>query len=150
QASFRPNPAVELFGKEAWSDEEATMLAHGLYGAGLDDTLLAAMKRTEGRARSMLFANLFAGKASDQKALVENAPMPVALVDGADDVVVNTGYVASLKVRNLWDNHYYLLRGLGHVAFLTNPEVFNPILSRFAADMDARALAGAKGRTAAA
>ncbi len=144
QTGFRANPAVALFGKAEWSDEEVNMLAQGLYGPACDDILRNALKRTDGRSRTLLFASLWAGKASDQKALAETAPMPLAIVDGADDPVVNTGYIAGLKIRNLWEGHYHLLRGLGHVAFLTAPETFNPIFARFARDMALRAAEGQK------
>ena len=81
-----------------------------------------------------------AGKASDQKALAEHSPVPLAIVNGADDPMINVRYVGRLTYRNLWDDHYYLLRGVGHAPFLSAPHLFDPIFERFLADMARSAL----------
>jgi pimeloyl-ACP methyl ester carboxylesterase len=138
QTGYRPNPDIALFGKADLTDAEVEALAVSTYGEEVDDHLRQAVRRTDGRARELLFASLYAGKPHDQKKLVEESDVPLAVVDGAEDHVVNTDYVASLDFANLWDDHYYLLRGQGHVAFLAAPEVFNPILGRFLADVDMR------------
>jgi pimeloyl-ACP methyl ester carboxylesterase len=82
-----------------------------------------------------MFASLFAGQISDQRKLAEDSLVPIAIVNGSDDPLVNVEYVGSLTYRNLWDKHCYLLRGAGHVPFLHEPEAFNAILERFVADM---------------
>jgi pimeloyl-ACP methyl ester carboxylesterase len=71
--------------------------------------------------------------------MAETTPVPIAVVNGADDPVVNADYVGSLHYKALWDEHSYILRGLGHAPFLQAPDVFNPILGRFMQDMQARA-----------
>ena len=97
------------------------------------------MRRTDGRARTLMFAGLFSGAVSNQKALAEKSEVPVALVDGADDPFVNLDYVSSLAYASLWDKHHYLLRDGGHAAFLGAPAMFDAILARFVADMAKRA-----------
>jgi pimeloyl-ACP methyl ester carboxylesterase len=139
QSGYRPNPHVALFGKRDLTPEEAETVAEATYGAFADDTLRAAVERTDGRAREFLFASLMAGKPSDQRKLVETSSVPLAIVDGADDNVVNTDYIGGIQYANLWDKHYYVLRGQGHVAFLAAPEIFNPIFARFLDDMEKRA-----------
>ncbi len=87
----------------------------------------------------MTFENLLAGGPADQKKTVEDADIPVAFINGADDPFVNLDYVGGLRCRNLWDEHCYVLRGLGHVPFLQAPQTFNAILTRFVTDMEKRA-----------
>jgi pimeloyl-ACP methyl ester carboxylesterase len=139
QGGFQPNPLVGLLGKEELTPEEMEAFATGVYGAAADATLRAALKRTDGRSRSLMFQSLFGGANSNQKELAEKSPVPLAIVDGADDPFVNLGYISSLPYTNLWERHCYVLRGLGHAPFLTGAEAFNPILTRFMADMAKRA-----------
>jgi pimeloyl-ACP methyl ester carboxylesterase len=139
QGGFQPHPMIGLFGKEDLTAEEAEAFAVGAYGASTDAVLREAVKRTDGRARRMMFESLFAGANSDQKELAEKSAVPLAIVNGAEDPFVNVKYIEGLAYSNLWDHHCYALRGLGHAPFLTGAEVFNPILAHFIADMEARA-----------
>ena len=135
QAGFLPNPLAGLLGKPVLSEEEIGVLAAAVYGPALNDTLLAAMRRADGRARALMFQGLFMGQIANQRSLVESASVPVAMVNGADDPFINVEYIGGLRYQNLWDKHCYMLRGLGHVAFLQAPDLFNPILGRFLAEM---------------
>ncbi len=139
QAGFLPNPLVGLLGKPDLSEEEIGVLATAVYGPALNDTLLAAMRRSDGRARALMFQGLFTGQIANQRDLVQSASVPVAMINGADDPFVNVEYIGSLRYQNLWDKHCYMLRGLAHVAFLQAPELFNPILGRFLEEMAERA-----------
>ncbi len=135
QAGFKPIPQIGLAGKPDFTAEEVEMFAMATCGAHADQVVRDAIKRTDGRARAVMFASLFTGQASDQKALVETSPVPVAVVNGAEDPLLNVEYVGGLHYRNLWDKHCYVLRGAGHACFLDKPDAFTAILSRFAADM---------------
>jgi pimeloyl-ACP methyl ester carboxylesterase len=133
--SFKPNPLVGLIGKEAFTDDEAEAFGRGTYVALYDDGMRGVIQRADGRLRRMIFENLVSGGAANEKEAAENATMPIAFVNGAEDPFVNLDYIAGLKYRNLWDKHSYVLRGLGHVPFLQAPDVFNPIFSRFLMEM---------------
>ena len=126
-----------MAGKEQFDEEDYQAFADLTVG-GIDDPLLAgAMRRTHGLARSTMFQGLMAGKSSDERDLVENAAIPVAVINGEKDKLVNLDYVGGLRIRNLWNEHHYLLRGLGHASFREAPEIFNPILSSFLTDVEA-------------
>jgi pimeloyl-ACP methyl ester carboxylesterase len=146
QTGFKPNPLVMLIGKEEFSDEEAEAFGQGTYGALFNDQFRRAIKRTDGRLRRMTFENLMAGGPADQKAAAENATMPVAFVNGADDPFVNLEYVGGLRYRSLWDDHCYVLRGLGHVPFLQAPAAFNPIFARYLAEVADRVVRPQKAK----
>jgi pimeloyl-ACP methyl ester carboxylesterase len=134
---FQPSPELMLAGKEQFDEEDYQAFADLTVG-GIDDPLLArAMRRTHGLARGTMFQSLMAGKASDERDLVENAAIPVAVINGEKDKLVNLDYIGGLRIRNLWNEHHYLLRGLGHASFREAPEIFNPILSSFLTDVEA-------------
>ena len=136
QQGFQPNPAVFLAGKNAFTAEDYEAfgaLTLGRFAA--DAELRKALHRAHGAARQMMFESLMAGRASDQRELVERASLPVAVVNGERDPVVNVDYIGGLSYGTLWDEHCYILRGLAHVPFLESPTVFNPLLGRFMSDM---------------
>lgn len=145
QAGFKPIPQIGLVGKPDYTADEAEMFGVATTGYPLDPVLRQAILRTDGQARAIMFASLFTGQASDQRAIVENSPVPVAVVNGADDPLVNLDYVDGLKYRNLWDKHCFKLRGVGHAAFLQAPDPFNAIFTRFIAEMEQRAAHPATG-----
>jgi pimeloyl-ACP methyl ester carboxylesterase len=138
-AGFKPSPHVGLVGKPELTEEEAAILLGATYGASLTPELGEAAVRADGRARAIMFAALLEGRISDQRMLAETTPLPIAIVNGADDMLVNLDYVAGVAYRNLWDRHCYVLRGAAHAPFLQAPESFSAILTRFASEMDKRA-----------
>ncbi len=140
-AGFKLISDLRLFTKDALTPGEIERCMRAVFGDKGTQEFEAALKRTDGRARKLLSRSLMAGKASDQKALAEHSPVPVAIVNGADDPLVNTRYVGRLAYRNLWDDHYYLFRGVGHAPFLTDPQLFEPVFARFLSDMEKRAQA---------
>lgn len=140
-AGFRPSPHIGLVGQAELSPEEMEILIAATCGIPADPAMRAAVLRADGQSRAVMFASLLTGQASDQRQIVETSSVPVAVANGADDALVNVDYVNTLRYRNLWDNHCYVLRGAGHTPFFQVPEAFNAILMRFLDDMSKRAAA---------
>ncbi|MGP2439386.1 alpha/beta fold hydrolase [Streptomyces sp. JW3] len=90
--------------------------------------------RTDGRARRLMFESFAAGRDSDQKALVEKSPVPLAVIDGRDDPFVNHAYVASLSYAALWRGAPTVLAGRRHAAFLEDPAGYDDLLRAFLHD----------------
>ena len=138
-AGFKPNPNAGIVGKPDLTPEEVEILIYATYGGPVDAAIRAALKRTDGRARAIMFQSLLSGQISDQRALAENTDIPIAIVNGADDLLVNLEYVGGLAYRNLWDKHCFTFRGAAHAPFLQAQNAFDPIFSRFLSDMQKRA-----------
>jgi pimeloyl-ACP methyl ester carboxylesterase len=139
QMGFQPNPAVFLAGKNVFTAEDYAAFAELTLGKFANDPeLKQALQRTDGNARQMMFESLLAGQASDQRQIAETSTLPLAVVNGEKDPLVNLAYIAGVAYRALWEKHCFVLRGLSHVPFLDAPEVFNPLFARFAADMAKR------------
>jgi pimeloyl-ACP methyl ester carboxylesterase len=135
QSGFKATPAIMLAGKPDLTPEEVEMFGSAATGAPLDPSVRDAIKRTDGRARGLMFASLFMGKGEDERVIAESSPVPLAIVNGADDPLVNVDYIDAIAYRNLWDKHCYRLRGVGHAPFMQAPQTFNAIFSRFVAEM---------------
>lgn len=137
-AGFRPSPHIGLVGKPDLTPEETEILIAATCGVPADPAMRAAVVRSDGQARAVMFASLLGGQASDQRKIVETSNVPVAVANGADDPIVNVDYVNTVRYRNLWDNHCYVLRGASHTPFFQVPEAFNAIMMRFLDDMSKR------------
>lgn len=135
QGGYRMHPMLPLISQEDLTEEEVRTFAEGVYGPANNETFVDAVRRTDGRARKYLFATVFDGRTADQQALAEASSMPIAIVNGENDPIINVDYINSLTYASLWENHCFVMRGEGHVPFLTNPEGFNKILGRFLNDM---------------
>lgn len=139
QAGFQPSPNLGILGKPDLTDEEIAILAFATYGELADDAARETIRRTDGVARAVMFGSLMAGGISDERAIAETAPLPLAMINGEADPIVNLDYISGLSYANLWEDHHFILRGAAHAPFLQVPEVFNPILGRFAGAMEKRA-----------
>jgi len=53
----------------------------------------------------------------------------LAIVNGAEDPLVNLDYVSGLAYGNLWENHCFVLRGAAHAPFLQAADAFNGVPS---------------------
>ena len=132
-AGFLPAEAGHLAGQREMDQSEAKAYALLTCGKIAENEiyLAAAVERTDGRAREMMFANFMGGKGSNQQKAAQHSKMPLAIVNGGAEPVVNNEYVASLTYDNLWENKVHLIEGIGHAPFLQAPEIFDPYLERF-------------------
>lgn len=123
--------------KQILSDEEIDVFAHNTCGpnAPYDPFLKEAVTRCDGRARSLMIAKLACGVGENQQHLAVNAPVPLAIVNGAEDAFIHNEFIARLPYRNLWDKKVHDLAGIGHAPFWEAPETFDAYLSRFLNDL---------------
>jgi pimeloyl-ACP methyl ester carboxylesterase len=132
-AAFLPSPHMALTFKESFTEEEAR--AYAAEGVGpnvvLEDWMVAACRRADGRFRPLMLRSAQAGLDMDERAIVATAPQRLAVVSGEREPFVNNAYLACLEYRNLWDGRVHVLPGLGHMPFWEAPQVVNPLLSRF-------------------
>ena len=86
----------------------------------------------------ILFDQLTDASISDQKRLVETSGVPLAIVNGADDPIVDIDYLTSLNYAKLWSKRCYIIPRTGHMPFVEQPDVFNDILKEFLRRMEGR------------
>jgi pimeloyl-ACP methyl ester carboxylesterase len=132
-AAFRPSPHMALTFQDSFDDDEARAFAQQAIGDGvlLEPWMFDACRRADGRFRRLLMESAVAGLDLDGRKIAETAPLPLAVVCGANDPFVEGSYLTSLPYRNLWDGRVHLLEGLGHAPFWEAPERVDPLLKRF-------------------
>jgi pimeloyl-ACP methyl ester carboxylesterase len=138
QAGFLPTPEIALAGQETLSDAEAKTFLRICCGKKAPASMLAAVKRTDGRARKLMVEHLMAGKFGDQRAIAEGATVPLAIVTGEHEPFANPAYLQGLRIPNLWEAEVHTLAGVGHAPFYEDPDTFNPIFLRFLRDVARR------------
>lgn len=123
--------------KQILTADEIDVFARNTCGpnAPYDPFLTEAVTRCDGRSRSLMLAKLACGVGANQQELAVNAPVPLAIVNGAEDAFIQNNFIAGLPYRNLWDDRVHDLPGVGHAPFWEAPEIFDAYLSRFLNDI---------------
>lgn len=132
-----------LASKRSYTARDAERFMHLCFGDSADPAFLRAILRADGRARVTVSKSMMRGDGGDQRRAVENAPVPVAIVNGADDPFVRLNYLAGLSYASLWDQRCHVIEGAGHAPFWQAPEIFNPLFNRFVRSVMAREFAAA-------
>lgn len=134
---FNPTSGVKYGSMEHLSPDDIEAFGAAVFGATFNPALREALARADGRARKTLFEAARAGAGVNQRWVVETVSTPLAIVNGADDSIVNLDYVDSLEYARLWSGRCHRLEGAGHAAFRESPMAFNALLGRFLADIGA-------------
>ncbi|CAG9164205.1 alpha/beta fold hydrolase [Cupriavidus pampae] len=130
-AGFIPAPHMRLGSQQEFSGEDIETFGHAIFGDSFSPELRAAIARADGLARKTMFEAARAGAGVDQRALVASLPVPLAVVNGANDRFVNLDYVDSVAYANLWEDRCLRLPDTGHAPFREAPALFDPVLARF-------------------
>lgn len=132
--AFRPDPSAGCLFKGELTEDEIALLVRcfGEKLPGPDQALLAHnIKRTDPEFRPFLGMSLARGDMLDERALLDDAPFPVAILGGTDDRFLNADYYASLPAHKLWKNQAILFEDSGHMLHLEQPERFEAVLSEY-------------------
>lgn len=131
--AFLPSEHMAFTGQEILSQEEADLYAHATCGstARYEEFLGEAVRRTDGRARRIMMEAVMRGDGADQRQVVEHDPTPLAIVNGADEPMVNNAYLKLISYKNLWEGKVHLIPDAGHAPFWESPGEFDELLNRF-------------------
>lgn len=129
---FFPNPAMAyLFSKEL-SDTNAELLANEFVfnHPAVSSELKKYILQTDGYCRENLGASIGKGQFKNEVYLLEKSNIPVAVIHGEHDKMVNPEYIRSLRINNLWGNKIQLINS-GHIPQMEQPEIFNQLIADF-------------------
>jgi pimeloyl-ACP methyl ester carboxylesterase len=122
-------------GQKELSEADIDAFVEGIFGESAEPFLRDAVARSDGRFRDRLFEAARAGEGVDQRLIVESSPVPLAVVNGGADPVVNLDYFDTVAYANLWEDRCHRLNGLKHAPFWEAPRDFDPLLARFLRDV---------------
>lgn len=129
-------PAIELSGKAELSevDVEAFVAAHAIDDTDFAGGLRRAVARADGRSRTTVVGALLAEQAADQRELVRQCAVPIAVVNGSADSAVNLEFIEAAPYRQLWRGQPFRIAGAGHMPQASHPREFNELLMAFVRD----------------
>jgi pimeloyl-ACP methyl ester carboxylesterase len=133
-SAFRPDPATRFTFQERLSSVEASAYVAAFFKAGFADVppfYLEDALRTDGRARSGLAATVPPGLYRDEIAIVRDLKIPLAVLHGPEDVVINGDYFASVPMPTLWRGAVQIIPGAGHAPQWETPEAFDALIEAF-------------------
>ena len=131
---FNASPQYGFAGRTDLSDEDISDFANAMLGEPVPAFLPQAIRRTDGQFRQILFKGAHAGVGLDQRLAVEQTAVPIAVVNGAADPLVNLNYLDGVAYGNLWDGRCHRLPDVGHAPFWHKSAQFNAVLDRFLSD----------------
>jgi pimeloyl-ACP methyl ester carboxylesterase len=132
--AFLPNPAMRVTFRESVDSIEASAYVAAFFRPGfanipkffLDDVL-----RTDGRARSNLGASVQRGEARDECVVARDLKVPLAVLHGGDEQLVNGRYFGSVLMPTLWRVAVQMIPYAGHTPQWETPEAFDALIEAF-------------------
>jgi pimeloyl-ACP methyl ester carboxylesterase len=97
----------------------------------------ADFRNTDGNARGYLGANAQAGRLADEVEIVRNLKIPLAIVQGGDEQIVDLRYLQRLSAPTLWRGKVQVIDGAGHATQWEKAEAFSRIVDEFASSLPA-------------
>jgi pimeloyl-ACP methyl ester carboxylesterase len=98
----------------------------------IPDFLIEDFRRTDGNARACLGTSAQSGGRTDQVEIVRNLKIPLAILHGRAEQIVDLGYLQRLSAPTLWCGEVQLIEGAGHAPQWEQADAFNDLLDAFA------------------
>jgi len=133
EASFLPNPAMGLAFKPDLSDEELHTLAENYLSENNVNLpkVKESIKEADPLVRAFIGKSIATELINDEVEILEKTKVPVAVIQGQNDRLVNNSYIKELTIPALWQDEVKVIEKASHCPFLDNPHLFNNYLSRF-------------------
>jgi len=113
------------------SEAEIQEWAQSAFAPGykpIPDFLVEDFRRTDGNARACLGASAQSGGLVDEVAIVGDMKIPLAIVQGREEQIVDLGYLQRLPAPTLWRGTVQVIDGAGHSPQWEQADAFNGLL----------------------
>jgi pimeloyl-ACP methyl ester carboxylesterase len=87
-------------------------------------------KAVQSPFRSLLAQSISEGKFRDEVALISESGLPVLLIFGENEKIIETGYLDAAPI-NLWGDQIFKIDGASHLVNIDQPMAFNQLLARY-------------------
>lgn len=92
-------------------------------------------RRTDGNARGYLGASVQAGCFADEVEIVRDLEIPLAIVHGSEEQMVDLGYLQRLSAPTLWRGQVQVVEGAGHATQWERADAFDKLVDAFASSL---------------
>ncbi len=132
--AFLPHPAMTCTFKADLTPEEMDLYVSAFFAPGFQDvpeSFREDVRRTDGQARAILGGSIGPDGYKDEVAIVANLPVPLAILHGEQEQLVNKAYLEGLDIPSLWRDAVQTIPQAGHAPHWEQPEQFNALLGDF-------------------
>ncbi len=137
QESFLPNTALPLFYTKELNKEQLIQLANAcLYNKEWQDYITDGMSKSSGILRELTPTAIATGSYNNEVDIIEQLNIPLAIIHGENEKMINVNYYHSLNIPTLWKNKVHIIPQSGHFPQLENATGFNEILAEFINDIE--------------
>lgn len=128
---FLPNPQQHLLFTKTLSESDISVLASLVANQKFGESVSEIIRQCDPEFRGHFPGSLANRMISDEYQLLVNSQLPVAILHGGGDQLINRNYYNSLEIPCLWRNSVITLENASHTPQLESPEAFNELLFQF-------------------
>jgi pimeloyl-ACP methyl ester carboxylesterase len=139
--AFLPNPAMGAAFSAEITREQAEAFVAAQFAPGFSDIpafFVEDVLRTDGRARAGVAESVQPGASRDEVDVVAALKVPLAILHGEHEQLINGAYFASLKAPTLWRGGVQVIAQAGHTPQWETPAAFDAAVTAFARDCGLR------------
>jgi pimeloyl-ACP methyl ester carboxylesterase len=130
---FLPHPDVKLAYQNKLDESEVQILANVFISpeSAHNGLIKDAILKTDGHFREVIGQSLLNGEFLNERVIIENTGIPVAIFHGCNDNLISLNYLNQLKIRKLWKHDIQVIKDSGHCPHLDQSAIFNAQLIEF-------------------
>ena len=136
--AFLPHPSLSFGFTAELSQENMLAYVTTFFRPGMveiPELFLEDIALTNGRARANLGASITPGGYQNEIEIVGNMKIPLMIIHGEQEQLVNADYIAKLKMPTLWNGEIQFIANAGHAPHWETPKKFNSLLMDFITDV---------------
>jgi pimeloyl-ACP methyl ester carboxylesterase len=125
---------MEAAFKAELSEEEMDAFVAAFFAPSqtdIPDTFKTDMRRTDGQARQVMGGSIAPGGYKDEVEVVANLSLPLAILHGEQEQLINGSYIDGLTMPTLWRGAVQRIPKAGHAPQWEQPAQFNALLEAF-------------------
>lgn len=133
-----PNPAIGMLFSREYDKSNLNALAEAMFYdlKNIPDFIIPDFEKTDGLIRQSLAEAVGAGNYMDEVESLRSINIPVSILSGANEKMVNNAYFESLDVPMLWKNKTHLVSDAAHCPQWENAEEFNALVDEFITEIN--------------
>jgi len=129
---FLPHPALPLFFKGQLSDDNIKAISDTVFNYSESFGLLnSEIKKADPKFREIFLPNIEKFTPKNQIEVIKNTKIPIAIINGENENVLNFDYLKAVPFNNLWKNKMIVIPNTKHFPFVENAKIFNEYLFDF-------------------
>ncbi len=133
QEAFLADERISLLFKGQMDKGERELLAQAVCSKNYPEhqSLLKSIAITDPKFREDMGVSVAKGEFADEAEILRNARMPIAIIHGVGDALVNAEYIDGLEIPCLWEQKVHRIDNSTHSPHIENPIGFNRLLWQF-------------------